>query len=230
MLPATAGTDAWMLDELTPTSPLADADSAAEAPAEDEPSAEELRAAAAEAREIALAEERDRLVAAARAEGYAAGEAAGQDAERARLASALLSAEQALDQLRSGEARWLDQLEDNVCALAVAVARQVIGRELSGDPVTLTDLLRRALAEFPIDQAVSIRVNPQDLATLATAHTAGESVGGTAAVAPNRETRWVADAAIVPGGCIVEGRERIVDGRVDAALERVYRRMTGNHA
>jgi hypothetical protein len=29
---------------------------------------------------------------------------------------------------------------------------------------------------------------------------------------------------------VVEGRERIVDGRVDTALERVYRRLTYNNA
>lgn len=220
------GTGAWMLDELS--TPLPEPEE--ELPVEDGPTPEEERAAAAEAREIALANERDQLVAAAWAEGRAAGEAAGRAAEQARLATALTAAEQALDQVREGESRWLDQLDDNVCALAVAIARQVIGRELSGDPATLTDLLRRALSEFPIDKGVSIRVNPLDLATLATAHQADGSVTGTAAVAPNRETRWIADASVIPGGCIVEGRERIIDGRVDTALERVYRRMTGNHA
>ena len=29
---------------------------------------------------------------------------------------------------------------------------------------------------------------------------------------------------------LLEGRERIIDGRVDTALERVYRQLTGNHA
>lgn len=228
MLPAMGDTAAWMLDELSPLSPAHDTD--AGALAADVPTAEELRAAAAEARELALAGERDRMVAAALAEGRAAGEAAGRAAERARLSAALASAEQALAQLRAGESRWLEQLEDNVCALAVAVARQVIGRELTADSATLTNLLRRALTEFPIDQPVSIRVNPQDMAVLAAAHPAGENLVGTAAVAPNREARWIADPTVVAGGCIVEGRERIIDGRVDAALERVYRRMTGNHA
>ncbi len=220
------GTCAWMLDELSPLTP----DSFDQAPDVDTPTTEELRAAADQARETALAKERDRLIATARAEGYAAGRDAGRSAEQVRLATALTAAEQALDHLHAGESRWLEQLEDNVCALAVAIARQVIGRELESDPSTLTDLLRRALSEFPIDQPVSIRVNPLDLAMLAASHPVDEGPGGTAAVAPNRETRWIADPTVISGGCIVEGRERIIDGRVDAALERVYRRMTGNHA
>jgi hypothetical protein len=28
-----------------------------------------------------------------------------------------------------------------------------------------------------------------------------------------------------PGNCLVEGHERVVDGRVDMALERLYRRL-----
>lgn len=220
------GAGAWMLDELSSHSP----DAPEHTSEVDSPTPEELRAAADEARELALVSERDELVAAARSEGYAAGEAEGRASEQARLQAALSATEQALDQLRAGESRWLDQLEDNVSALAVAIARQVIGRELAGDPSALTDLIRRALSEFSIDQPVSIRVNPLDLATLAATHPTAEGPAGTAAVAPNRETRWIADSSIVSGGCIVEGRERIIDGRVDAALERVYRRMTGNHA
>lgn len=220
------GMGAWLLDELSPIAPNA----FHEMPSAGEPTPEEVHAAAEEAREAALANEHARLIADARAEGYAAGEATGRAEEQARLATALATAEKALDQLRAGESYWLEQLEDNVCALAVAVARQVIGRELESDPGTLTDLLRRALSEFPIDQPVSIRVNPLDLALLAASHPADEDPGGTASVAPNRETRWIADPAVLPGGCIVEGRERIIDGRVDAALERIYRRMTGNHA
>lgn len=237
MLPALGDTSAWTLDELTLPVAVREADAAPAAAvdhaAAEEAAREQLAAAAraAEAaRELALVEERERLVAEAHAQGFAAGEAAGRDEERERLASALAATEAALAQLDAGQARWTDQLQDNVCALAVAIARQVIGRELSGDAATLTDTLRRALAEFPIDQPVTIRLNPMDLAVLATSRAADESLTGTAAVAPNRQARWIADASVAAGGCMVEGRERIIDGRVDTALERIYRRITGNHA
>ena len=46
----------------------------------------------------------------------------------------------------------------------------------------------------------------------------------------DREARWLPDASIAPGGCVVEGRERIIDGRIDTALERVYRRLTYTNA
>ena len=223
ILPATGGAAAWSLDDLAlPFDEDADATVAA-------PSAEELRLA----EEARLAAERtaelERVRAEAFAAGRAAGEAAGRASEAARLRTVVQAAEAALDALRDGERRWTGNAEENVCALAVAVARHVIGRELAGDAATLTELVRRALAEFPLDQPLVIRLAPADLATMATSAAAG-TTGGTAGVAPNRETRWVADPTVVAGGCIVEGRERIIDGRVDTGLERLYRRLSGTNA
>jgi flagellar biosynthesis/type III secretory pathway protein FliH len=221
---------AWSLDELALDAPVV-ADLATPAPAG--PSAAELAAAEQARAEAERAAERERIMHAAYADGYADGEAAGRAAEQARLASLTAAAETALQQLRDGEARWTGSIEENVCALAVAVARHVIGREIVGDAAAITDLVRRALTEFPIDQQVAIRLNPADLMTLATVlPTEGiaPTLGGTAGVAPNREARWIADPNVVAGGCVVEGRERIVDGRVDTALERLYRRLSGTHA
>jgi flagellar assembly protein FliH len=90
----------------------------------------------------------------------------------------------------------------------------------------VVDLVRRAVAEFPIDQSIRIRVSPHDLA-LITAMSAGES---PVPITGGREARWLADPLGSPGGCVIEGRERIVDGRVDTALERLYRRLTYSHA
>jgi len=187
----------------------------------------EAIAAANGAREAEVQAEVDRRVQEAFALGYEEGREAGEIAEGMRLRAAMQAAEDALDSLRAGEMRWTGALEENICALAVAVARQVVGRELEADPLTLTELVRRAVAEFPADQPLRIRVSAQDLALLNSAAGADAPVPG---VAPDRETRWVADSLVAPGGCIVEGRERIVDGRVDNALERIYRRLTHNHA
>ena len=220
---------AWAPQELTPFD-VALADAPGGLPTTF-PSADELRAAieadhrrAAHAEREALDAEHARQLAEAYAAGVAEGEVAGRATEAARLRSALAAAEGAAALLREGDRRWTAALEENVCALAVAVARQVIGRELAGDAATLPGLVRRALTEFPLDQAVTVRIHPTDLAALASAGPAGDLV------APNRETRWVADAAVPAGGCVLEGRERIIDGRVDTALERVYRQLSGNHA
>jgi flagellar biosynthesis/type III secretory pathway protein FliH len=215
----------WALEDLSaggsPAGPAAGLDA---------PDAE-LLARLAEADRVAAeaeaAAELERQLAEARAQGYEEGRRAGEEAEGARLRTAVAVAEEALDAVREGEMRWTGAIEENICALAVAVARQVIGRELQESGEIVVELVRRALAEFPVDQPVRIRVNPQDVASLE-AHGSGATplLGGTR----GQDSRWVADARIAPGGCVVEGRERIVDGRVDTALERIYRRLTYNHA
>ncbi|HEY0971853.1 MAG TPA: FliH/SctL family protein [Gemmatimonadales bacterium] len=215
---------AWALDELVPFEPGSIDDVASAVPAG--PSPEELRAMEAAAREAAIEAERERIRREAYAAGRAEGEAAGRAAESARLADVARAVEEALDRVREGESRWQDNIEENICALAVAVARQIVGRELQADAAAVTDLVRRALAEVPVDQPVVVRLNPADLALLATA----SPLAGAGAVAPNRETRWTADPTVAAGGCVVEGRERIIDGRVDTALERLYRRLTQTHA
>ncbi|HVX42066.1 MAG TPA: hypothetical protein VHB25_21065, partial [Gemmatimonadaceae bacterium] len=55
--------------------------------------------------------------------------------------------------------------------------------------------------------------------------TMNDSAQEMAPITGARDASWLADARISRGGCLVEGRDRIVDGRGDAALERAYRRM-----
>jgi flagellar assembly protein FliH len=159
--------------------------------------------------------------------GFEDGRTAGEIAEGARLRHAVSAADHALEEMREGEAHWAGTVEENICALAVAIARQVIGRELSEDGESVAELVRNALAEFPIDQPVRIRVNPMDLTTLS-ALTGPD--GTPLTITGGREARWLADGRLAPGGCVVEGRDRIIDGRVDTALERLYRRLTYSNA
>lgn len=188
--------------------------------------------AAAEAREAELVSradaQREAAVREAYERGFEEGRSEGEIGEAARLRTAVHAAEEALDGLRAGEIRWTGTIEENVCALAVVIARQIIDRELQADIAPVANLVRAALDNFPIDQPVRIRVNPTDLNALG-------SVGAVEAdplrgIAGDREARWLPDVSIAPGGCVVEGRERIIDGRVDTALERVYRRLTYTNA
>lgn len=223
---ALAGIARWTPAELQPAEPFVlppmDGGEAEPAPAVDPAEEARLAAEAAErARGEAVAAEHARAVHEAYVRGYEEGRAAGEAGEAARLRNPVVAAERALADLRAGESRWTGAIEENVCALAVAVARHLVGRELAGDPAAVGELVKNALAEFPVDQPVRIRVNPQDLQSIQSA--AGGEIGFPS---DGREAAWHADPLVEPGGCVVEGRDRIIDGRVDTALERVYRRLT----
>jgi flagellar biosynthesis/type III secretory pathway protein FliH len=157
---------------------------------------------------------------------YRRGRAEGEEAAHARarreVASALSAARRIVQEVRDAQASWERTAQDNLVALATAIARHVVGRELMSDPYGYRDLVKRALETFPDDQTLKVRLNPADLAMLAAA--ADAPLPDTRDL--GREVRWVADEQIAPGGCVVEGPERIVDGRVDEALERLYRKLT----
>jgi flagellar assembly protein FliH len=180
--------------------------------------------AAKAAADAALALARQAELDAAWLRGVEEGREQGEQAERARLRGAMMAAESALDDLRTGEARWLANIEENIAAISVAVAQQIVAREVAGAHDVVVEMVTRAVQEFGLDQALSIRVNPADLEALSAAERTSD--GTPTPITRGREVRWLSDARIEPGGCVVEGRERIVDGRVDTALERLYRRLT----
>ncbi|WP_310572168.1 FliH/SctL family protein [Gemmatimonas sp.] len=167
-----------------------------------------------------LAVERSRSEAAAYSRGRADGERAARAGVDEEIASAMALLSEALNNVQLHESRWVSNAEENIAAIAVMVARHIVQREVNADPSFVRDVVQSAMAQYPLDQEITIRINPEDLnACRASIEEAGR-----------REIRWISDASILRGGCLMEGRERIIDGRVDTALERAYRTLGGVHA
>lgn len=104
-------------------------------------------------------------------------------------------------------------------ALALAVARQLVQREVTADPALVATWITRAIALLPHDLTIEIRVHPAELE----------------AMAPVRDTllpkdsgvtlHWIADAEVGRAGFVVESPQRLVDGRLDVALRALYERL-----
>ena len=150
------------------------------------------------------------------ARGVHDGERAAATTSDARMASALSALGESIASVQLHTARWTANTEENIAALAIAVSRHIVEREVAVDHTVVRDLVQRALSRFPIDQSITIRLHPDDAATCSSAALAVSS-------GRVKDVRWIADASIIRGGCLVEGRERIIDGRVDTSLERAYR-------
>jgi len=169
------------------------------------------------------AEALERAVQEAYERGVDVGRRLGEEAESARLRQTVHTVTDALASLHAEADKWVGNAEENVCALAIAVARQVIGREVALDKSALSSMVDQAIGEFPLDQALILRINPLDLQTI---HSAFNAMGDASPLSTRQDVQWLPDARIAAGGCLIEGRDRIVDGRVDTALERLYRRLT----
>jgi flagellar biosynthesis/type III secretory pathway protein FliH len=160
------------------------------------------------------------LVAETRRIAFDEGFQAGEDSERTRLFQVARALEDGVASVQDGVDRWISNAEENISALAVAIARHILAREVTVDRESTMDVVRKAIAEFSIDHPVTVRLHPADYAVIM------PMLVNSGADTSRRDAEWIADGRIAPGGCVVEGRERIVDGRIDTALERVYRRLT----
>ncbi len=164
---------------------------------------------------------KERMESDAFARGHAAGVADAQEGAQAQVSRVLSALLDATSSVALHEQRWLANVEENLAAMAVTVARHLMHRELSSDPTVVTELIARALQAFPNERKITVRLHPDDLLIVQDVLSSG-AVDGTG----DREVRWHADPHIVRGGCLVDGRERVLDGRIDTALERAYRALS----
>lgn len=140
-------------------------------------------------------------------QGHGEGRAQGEEEVR-REAARLAAAARALEDRLAG----LEQeVGEEVMALALALAREVVRHELATRPESLADVVREALAQLP-HQHAAIHLNPGD-ASLVRAH-----VGDQLAHAGHRIFE---DPRLSPGECLVEAG----GSQVDAGLEARWRRV-----
>ncbi len=79
--------------------------------------------------------------------------------------------------------------------------------------------VRAAIASFPAEDTLRIRIHPRDLSSIA------QFRPGEAPITGSRTVQWMPDDQVGIGGVIVEGPTRIVDGRIEPALSRIYRTL-----
>ncbi|CAB4577866.1 MAG: FliH/SctL family protein [Actinomycetes bacterium] len=166
---------------------------------------------------------RDPADEAALAEAYAAGRreaeaelAVAVDAhrratEQQQYAAAALA--NALDRIEHVDLGTLHDFQQQVLSLAVALAEELVGRELQAfDDVVLANV-ERALSLVPERGDVVLRVHPTDLAgVLEGAAMMGHRAG---------DVQVVADPSVQRGGCVASCGPLQVDAQFDGALARL---------
>lgn len=202
-LPA-APTPAWLGAKPGPLRPLVTApEPAPEVVAEPEP----VAPPAPVIDEAAVAQVMDEARALGQAEGERAGIAAGQakvDAIIERYADGIAHLASA------ASARSADDAAA-VVDLALVVARELVGHELSHDRTFLVTMLTEALATVGARTPVRLRIGSTDLAYLQEVR--------PEVLTPELEV--VEDEALGVGGCVVEAEHAVVDATVEGRLAAV---------
>lgn len=159
-----------------------------------------------------------RLRAAARAEGYAEGLAAGR-----------VEGEQActrIKQLAESFASTLDALDfrlaDSVLELSLDVARQVVAGELAARPDRILDVINLALKQMAeTSREARLVLNPDD-AALVRPH--------LEQVLDKNRLRIVEDARILRGGCLIETGQGDLDATLPARWRQIVQVLGSNKA
>ena len=153
--------------------------------------------------------------------GRAEGMAAGTASERARVESAAAALEVVLSRTAADRARWRANAAGYLAALACAMTRHLVETAIDAHDAHVVALAERAMEQFPADEPVKVRLNPADLAAVRTSKPS---------LMERRDVAFIAEPSVARGGCLVEGQIYVIDGRIDATLERMYRHMTSNDA
>lgn len=171
----------------------------------------------------ALADDGDRARALLEDEAYRRGRADASREERARAdercRTALQAVARAATHLESIAAEFARDRERDLQAVALAVARKLVRRELEASPELVGTLVGQAIELLPLDHALDVRLHPDDLRTL------GANVESLVPAGRSVRVQWIADASVEKGGFLVESPARIVDGRTDVALRTLYERF-----
>jgi flagellar biosynthesis/type III secretory pathway protein FliH len=144
-------------------------------------------------------------------EGYAEGErGAAQQAEQ-RQRAALDALADMVKELASFKPRLRGEAERELVALAFAISRRVLRRELNIDSQTVLAIVRTCLDEFKRLEIHRLRVNPRDFELVA-AHMRADS---------SQPVEVVADPLVSPGGAVFSTSQGELDGRIETQLEEI---------
>jgi flagellar assembly protein FliH len=145
--------------------------------------------------------------------GYEQGERDGRDAALKQLEPLLQSLRQILAELESFRQRESRNLEQELVELALAIARKVVGREVTVRPDTVAQLMHDAIGHLEHAGPLTIRLNPADLERLSD----GSLQVLKGLTEPGR-VRFEADASLSVGGCFIQSEAGDMDARIEQRL------------
>lgn len=141
------------------------------------------------------------------AEGLAQGKKKGYAAGLAEIQVQADRLIKIISTLREPLAQLDDQMEKELVALSISIARQIVRRELKTDPGQIVAVVREAVASLPVgSRNVNLHLHPEDAALVRNAL----SLTGN-----DKTWRVVEDPLVMRGGCNV-----VTDiSRIDATLD-----------
>jgi flagellar assembly protein FliH len=147
-------------------------------------------------------------------QGHEQGQAAVRQSLSAQVEAMQLKLARSIEELTGSRLRYRREAEQDVVALAVAVARRILHRELTVAPEALLGVVKAALDKMEAREVHRVRVSNQDAAILRQFF---EQMG-----LPQR-IEVIADPSLGPGSVTLESSRGLLDASVDTQLAEIER-------
>jgi len=172
---------------------------------------------------LPTAEDLEQIRSAAQQEGYETGRKEGLAAAEKQIQAELQTSRSTLQNVINSLTKPLDDVdaavEQELVALAFAIARQIIRRELKTSPGEVVAVVREALGALPAAvRKVTIYLHPDDAVLVREALNAG-----------SEEFSWRLheDARMTRGGCQIQTEHSQIDATVEKRLAAIASRVLG---
>jgi flagellar assembly protein FliH len=139
------------------------------------------------------------------------------DEDLAGICSALTAAVSIVSKMRE---RIVKESEEELLKLAFMVAKKIIRQEIKHDRQIMTLLVSEALREFPEQHDIVLCLHPEDYKVISS----NRELFLTG-VGDERQITLKSDEAMTLGGCVVESSAGIIDARIEAQLDEIYRNL-----
>jgi flagellar assembly protein FliH len=156
----------------------------------------------------------EQRLAAAQQQGFEAGQAAVRQSLSAQVEAMQVKLARSIEELTGSRLRYRREAEQDVVALAVAVARRILHRELTVAPEALLGVVKAALDKMEAREVHRVRVSNQDAAILRQFF---EQMGLL------QRIEVIADPSLGPGGVTLESSRGLLDASVDTQLAEIER-------
>jgi len=153
-------------------------------------------------------------VRAAQHKGFEEGQAAARESFAQQAEAMQRTLARAVEELTGLRPRCRREAEQDVVALALAVARRILHRELTVAPDALLGLVKAALDKMESREVQQVRVSRSDAAMV---RQFLDQMG-----LPQR-VEVIADANVAPGGATLESSRGILDASVETQLAEIER-------
>ena len=137
------------------------------------------------------------------------------DEDLAGICSALTEAISVVSKLRE---RIVRESEEELLKLAFMVAKKIVRQEIKHDRRILAQLVSEALRGFPEQHDIVVSLHPEDYKVISSNRELF-----LAGIGDDRQIILKSDEATTLGGCVVESSTGVIDARIEAQLDEIYK-------